>query len=112
MQKCVDASVAQRKAAEATFISGIAACTAYTVINPLPGTGCILVACGVLASAGVAIQAELERCGLDSAREYGKCLDTTLTDYKVAGDGSLIRLNGVILQARIEYQKCVSGRTK
>lgn len=111
-QICVDTSVARRKTAEATFITAVAACAAYGTIAPPAGAGCILVACGALASAGVGIQLALEQCGLEKAREYGKCLDTKMTDYKVAGDGSLNRLNTAILQARIDYQNCVSNRIK
>jgi hypothetical protein len=112
IQICVDTSIARRKTAEATFITAVAACTAYAVIAPPAGAGCILVACGALASAGVGIQLALEQCGLEKAREYGKCLDTKMTDYKVAGDASLLRLNGAISQARMDYLNCVSNRIK
>jgi hypothetical protein len=112
MQICVDTSVARRKTAEATFITAVAACTAYAVIAPPAGAGCILVASGALASAGVGIQLALEQCGLEKAREYGKCLDTKMTEYKVAGDASLLRLNGAISQARMDYLNCVSNRIK
>ena len=108
MQKCIDSREANRTKAEVAFLASMAACGAYTTIAPPAGVGCILVACAALVAADVAIQAELNRCGLGCARDYGVCLDARLTDFKTRTDASVERLNNAIARARVAYQNCIS----
>lgn len=112
MQKCIDTSASQRRTAEATFVSGMAACTAYSIINPPAGAGCILALCAKLASDQISIQLQLDLCGSNCARDFTTCCDAKTTDFKAASDASLLRFNAAVLQARIEYQACCSRQGK